>query len=151
MASAIRGLVKVEHRSPLVVSRRAKALRLALDEPAVEAPLCEACTAARISETIDSLKELVERATNRDNAACRRLIAISKALSPHLIDPRGRAPSVESTTHELLLVFEEQAYTYDPIDGDMVDRATLATRTAMNNPNFDPRPAWRRRKLARDD
>ena len=147
LASAIGKLAKAQDASSLVVSRRAKVLGRALNELEVEARLGNARALAGISETIDSLKELVGRAMDRDDASCRRLIEISKALRPHLCDPRGRVPSVTSTTHELFLHVWTGAYTYDPIADDMTDGATLATRTAMNDPNFDPRPAQRRRRV----
>ena len=80
---------------------------------------------------------------DRDAAACRQLTEISMALRSHLRDPRGRIPSVASTTHELLLHWHKGAYTYDAYAGDMTDSATRATRVAMNALDFDPRPARR--------
>ena len=147
LASAIGRLVKCHDRSPLVISRRAKSLRLVLNKAAVEAPLGEALATAGFAGAMDSLKELIDQAVNRDTAACRQLIEISQALHPHLADPRGRAPTVASATHELLLDLLKRTFTYDPIEGDFTDGATRATRVAMYSPNFDPRPACRRRKL----
>ena len=146
LASAIGRLIKCHDHSPLVISRRAKSLRLVLNEPAVEAPLHEALATAEFPQTIYALKELIDRAVDRDTAACRRLIEISKALRAHLGNPRGRAPTVAGATHELLLDLLNRSFTYDPIKDDITDGATRATRVAMNNPNFDSRPACRRHK-----
>jgi hypothetical protein len=143
LTSAIGRLAKVEGAGSLVISRRAKHVACALNEPLVEVPLENARTLAGVSESIDSLKELVSRAMDRDAAACRRLTEISMALRSHLRDPRGRIPSVASTTHELLLHWHKGAYTYDAYAGDMTDSATRATRVAMNALDFDPRPARR--------
>jgi hypothetical protein len=149
LASAVGELAKNEAASPLVISRRAAALRHALNEPAAESCLQAGCYAAGVRETLDSLNEIIDQAMNRDGKACTRLIEISKALRPHLPNPRGRLPDVPSATHELFLHLQKQAYTYDPIKGDMADKATRATRTAMASPDFDPRPAWRRLKKRR--
>ena len=83
---------------------------------------------------------------DRDTAACQLLIEKSEALRPHLADPRGRALTVAGATHELLLDLLKRTFAYDPTKGDFTDGATRATRVAMNSPNFDPRPACRRRK-----
>lgn len=146
LASAIRPLAKTQNASPLVVSRRAKVLERVLKDPVVEAPLRKACALVSVSESIDSLKELVGRGLDRDAAACWRLTEISRELRPHLRDPRGRVPTVASTTHEILLHWHKGAFTYDPNFEDMTDGATLATRIAMNAPDFDPRPARRRQR-----
>ena len=141
LASAVGELAKNEAASPLVISRRAAALRHALNEPAAILCLQAGCYAAGVRENVDLLNEIIDQAMNRDGKACTRLIEISKALRPHLPNPRGRLPDVPSATHELFLHLQKQAYTYDPIKGDMADKATRATRTAMASPDFDPRPA----------
>jgi len=151
LRSAIGRLVKCRDGSPLVISRRAKSLRVALNEPAVEAPLHKALATAGYPEAIYALKELIDRAVDRDTAAHRLLIEISEALHPHLANPRGRAPTVAGATHELLLDLLKRSFTYDPVEGDLTDGATRATRTAMNRPNFDSRPACRRRKRKREE
>src|SRR5208283_2785516 len=137
LASAIGRFVKCHGRSPLVISRRAKSLRLVLSEPAVEAPLHEALATAGFAGAMYALKGLIDRAVDRDTAACRRLIEISEALHPHLVNPRGRPPTVAGATHELLLDLVKRRFTYDPINDDVTDGATRATRIAMNSPNFD--------------
>ena len=81
----------------------------------MEAPLHEALATAALPEAMYALKELIDRALDRDTAACRRLVEISQALHPHLADPRGRAPTVASATHELLLDLLKRTFTYDPI------------------------------------
>ncbi len=137
-------LAKAEGASSLVISRRAKVLGRALNEPLVEVPLRNACATAGLSMSIDSLQALVGRAMDRDDAACRRLIEISRTLRRRLRDPRGRVPSIASVTHEVLLHVVKRAYTVDPDEGDITDPATLATRIAIGDPDFDSRPARRR-------
>jgi hypothetical protein len=146
LASAIYSLAKVEGASSLVVARRAKLLASALKSPWVKVPFGNARALAGISESIDSLKQLTSRAVERDDAACRQLTALSRMVRPHLRDPRGRIPTLASTTHELLFRVHSGAYTYDPRTDDMTDAATRATRTAMDAPAFDPRPARRRQR-----
>jgi len=149
LASAISQLLKNHDASLLIISRRAKALRRALEDPSVEASFRRACSSAEIFEPIKLLKDLITRASYRDEVACRRVVEISKALRPCLRNPRGRVAEVASITHELLLDLQDRAYTYNPIDDEMTDSSTLSTRAAMNDSAFDPRPAWRRFKQTR--
>jgi hypothetical protein len=144
LASAIVSLAKAAGASSLVISRRAKVLGRALNEALVEVPLRNACAVVGLSMSIDSLQALVGRAIDRDDAACQRLVEISRMLRRRLRDPRGRVPSIASVSHELFLHLVKRAYTVDLFDGDMTDPATSATRTAIGDPDFDPRPARRR-------
>ncbi|MGA2795676.1 MAG: hypothetical protein ABSE69_19595, partial [Roseiarcus sp.] len=149
LASAVGKLVRNEAANPFVVSRLAVALRHALNEPAAKSRLGAACYSAGVQEVFYSLNEIVDQAVNRDGKACRSLVDICKALRPHLPDPRGRRPDLAGATHELLLHIQNRAYTYHAYSEDMTDGATRATRAAMNNQDFDPRPAWRRLKKTR--
>lgn len=144
LASAIFGIVKAEDAALLVISRRARSIIAALDDEMAMPSLCDAWAQAGLSGTAHSIRDLVERATKRDAAACIQLGAICVALKPFLSDPRGRFPSEASVTHELQLHLLRQAYTYDPIDGVYDDPATRATEIAMRTQKFDPRPAYRR-------
>jgi hypothetical protein len=151
LSGAVRAVAKADGASTLVISRRAKELAQALNKPAVEAPFGNSCSSAGVRESFGAFWELVERAARRDPVACRELTKICKTLAPHLCDPRQRAPSIASSTHELLLEFTGTAYTCNAYLGDMTDRATLATRTAMDDPDFDPTAAARRLKRLKQD
>ena len=144
LASAIFGVVKAEGWTPLVMSRRARSITAALDDEMAMPALCDAWAQAGLSRTAHAIRDLAERATRRDAAACIQLGAICAALKPFISDPRGRIPSEASVTHELQLHLLRQAYTYDPIDGVYDDPATRATEIAMRAQKFDPRPAYRR-------
>jgi hypothetical protein len=149
LSSAVNSVIKAEGASTLVIARRAKVLRKALNEPVVGKPLGTACSLAGVSSA--SFRELVERAASSDQRACRELVETSKALSAHLFDPRQKAPSISSSTHELLLEAAGSSYTFNAYRDTMTDRATLATRAAMADPDFDPRPAARRLKRLKQD
>ena len=143
LASAVFGVVKAKNATPLVISRRARPIMAALDDWLAMPALRDAWAKAYLPETESSFRQLVERAMERDAAACSELAV---ALKPYLADPRGRIPSVATLTHELLLTIVDRAYTYDPIDDGYNDPATRATRVALNAPTFEPRPARRRQK-----
>lgn len=144
LASAIFGVVKAGNATPLVMSRRARPIKAALDDEMAMPALCDAWAQADLSGTAYSIGDLAERATRRDAAACIRLGEICAALKPFMSDPRGRFPSEASVTHELQLYLLRQAYTYDPVDDIFRDPATQATEIAMHTKKFDPRPAYRR-------
>ena len=144
LASAVYALVAAGNATPLVISRRAPAIAAALDNGMALPSLRAACAKARIPETEYSIQELVERATGRDAIACSRLIEICPALKPNLVDPRGLTLTKASATHEVVLQFVEEAYTYDSINDVFKDPASQATSIAMNIKKFDPRRALRR-------
>jgi hypothetical protein len=144
LASAVYALVAAGKATPLVISRRARAIAAALDNGMALPSLRAACAKARIPETEYSIQELVERATRRDAIACSRLIEICPALKPNLVNPRGLTLTKATATHEVALHFVKQAYTYDSINNVFKDPASQATSIAMNIKKFDPRPALRR-------
>lgn len=91
-----------------------------------------------------------------------RVREIAAAVGPYLPSGRGRKVSAASASHEFLLQQEwilnpgcenerdnRHAYTWDPVVEDFKDLMTLATRKEFNEPNFDPRSAWRRLKARR--
>ncbi len=149
VASVVCSLVKAQGATALVLSRKAKALQLLLSQPCVDAAFKDAWLQAAVAEPRDTFLELVDRARARDKTACQRLVEIAKSLKPYLCDPHGRAPTVVSATHELLLHLAGRGYTFSYIFDDMTDPATLATREALDAPYFDPRPARRRLKARR--
>jgi hypothetical protein len=144
LSSAIYAVARVEHATPLVISRRARSIMAALGDGMAMSALCAACTEAGIPETDYSFRDLAECAKGRDATACARLFKVCKALKPHIVDPRGLVPSDASATHELYLYVVKRGYTYDAYGSVFKDAATRATRIAMNVEKFDPRPARRR-------
>jgi hypothetical protein len=95
---------------------------------------------------LSDFEALVCRAENQDPEACRKLGRVARDIARFMPDPRGRPISVETATHALLLEAlnlegHPQSFTRDIDSGKFVDRATCATRAAMNNSRFDPRKA----------
>jgi hypothetical protein len=147
LARAICELAKVRSQSTLVISRRAGVLAKVLALPRVDIPLWRAWRKANIPDAFSELEKVVARSIERDAEACQRLIELTTALRPHLCDPRGRIPTVESCTHEAFLILREKgAYTYSPDAEDFSDESTHATRLALGVPDFSPLAAHRRLK-----
>jgi hypothetical protein len=126
------------------------------------AALIEVCnTTAALSDVFRdseiSLVEFVEAlegAVRGELAACLRVTEVAAALAPGLSVRRGPKISAASIAHQMLLQLlantaGPKSYTSNPIIGDFTDPLTHATRTAFNNPKFDPRPAFRRHKVCR--
>ena len=90
-----------------------------------------------VSEFVESLEAVVRGDRVREIAA---------VLTPHLSVRRGRKVSAASSAHEMLLSLTSESYTWDDLIGDYSDPQTGATRLAFGDPDFDPRPAHRRRK-----
>ena len=67
----------------------------------------------------------------------------AQCVAPHLRLRRGPKIRVASYAHQALLqqLLRGASYTWDAIREDFTDPLTTATRTAFNEPNFDPRPA----------
>lgn len=150
LASAIFGVVKARDATSLVVSRRARIIMVALEDGRAMPALRAAWAKSNLPDAEYSFLPLLERAFERDETACKELVAICTKLRPHLVDPRGRIPSLATVTHELLLHSVDRAYTYDAIEDVYDDPATVATRRALNDPTFDPRPARRRQKARQE-
>jgi hypothetical protein len=151
LASGLRAIAKVEGKSTIVITRRAKALRDRLGSSCVQAALGRACTKAGRPNLAVELSKLIENAADRDPAACHAILIHAACLLPHLPDPRGRPLNLATAKHELLI--EElhhrgrpRAFTWSPVEANFLDPATQATRTAVGNPSFDPRYAARRWK-----
>jgi len=72
----------------------------------------------------------------------------AQCVAPHLSLRRGPKIRVASYAHQAILqsrsLLRGASYTWDAIREDFTDSLTTATRTAFNEPNFDPRPALRR-------
>ena len=97
---------------------------------------------------------LLERAVAADPQACRRLTEIASTVAGDIPPPRGKKISVATATHQLLFELlrsrrKETAYTWNDEQEDFVDDVTQATRRQVGDPDFDPRPAWRRMRVAR--
>lgn len=95
--------------------------------------------------------EELKAAAQGDPVACEGVTQTAAILAPRLSVPRGRKRSAASVAHEILSsemtqLFGPAGYTWDPEEGDFVDRFTRATRDAFGDPDFDPRPALRRAK-----
>jgi hypothetical protein len=76
---------------------------------------------------------------------------VAAALKPNLVDPRGLKLTKASATHEVVLQFVEQTYTYDSINNVFKDPASQATSIAMNIKKFHPRRALERlRKIEKE-
>jgi hypothetical protein len=92
--------------------------------------------------------EALEGAVRGELAACRRVREVAAALAPGLSVRRGPKVSEASITHRLLFSYlaktaGPKSYTYNAHIEDFTDPLTRATRTALNKPKFDPRPAFR--------
>jgi hypothetical protein len=95
--------------------------------------------------------EALEGAGRGDFAACRRVTEVAAVLAPGLSIRRGPKVSEASFAHQLLLQYladsaGAKSYTYNEIRGDFTDPLTRATRSAFDDPRFDPRPAFRRHR-----
>ena len=95
-----------------------------------------------VSEFVESLEAVVRG----DHTASQRVREIAAVLTPHLSVRRGRRVSAASSAHEMLLSLTSGSYTWDDLIRDYSDPQTGATRLAFGDPDFDPRPAHRRRK-----
>ncbi len=151
LASALRAVSRVANASTLVIARRAKALCNPLCDPCVAAALSNACHDAGHPELADELSVITKKAADRDPAACRVLTRSAARLLPCLPDPRGRPVAPATAMHELLLDElhsrgKPRAFTWSAYDEAFVDIASKATQIAAGDPDFDPRPASRRRK-----
>ena len=146
LASAVGELARLARATSLVVSRRAKRLSKSLEDGLALSHLGEAFLAAGIPDEECDFGALVDEAMSRSSEACARLTALCQRLKPHLDDPRGKVPTIQSTTHELLLLSAMVSGSADSYE----DPATRGTREHFNDFDFDPRPAQRRvRKLMR--
>ena len=148
LASALRRLAKQTDGTPLLISRRAKSLRRLLDDGSAEPLLRSELEKSGLQPGPDDFYTIIERACNRDGEGCRFLVEAAKALVHHLPDPRGRPLSTATGMHLLLLWYlgssgRKIAYTWSEDAEQFVDPATRATRLVVNDPDFDPRPAWR--------
>jgi hypothetical protein len=135
VAEAIRFLAQPGH-TKRAISRRAAVL--------LESKLVGNFDGVDVSvfEFVESLEAVVRG----DYTACQRVREMAAVLAPHLSVRRGRKVSAASSAHEMLLSLTSESYTWDDLIGDFSDPQTHATRLAFGDPDFDPRPAHRRRK-----
>jgi hypothetical protein len=144
LASAVGELARVEGAANLIVSRRAKLLAKSLEDGMALSHLRDAFLAAGIPDEECNFATLVNEAISRSSEAAARLTTICKRLGPHLDDPRGKIPTVQSATHELLLLSAGGPVSISGSADCYEDSATRGTRQAFKDFNFDPRPAQRR-------
>jgi len=135
-------------RTSAVVRRAADKLRIWLDRDEAASLIGTWLQDGDLPLWAHDLRQIAASAVNRDENACERLVEIANALLPYLPEPRGRPVSRGTGIHLYLLSWftsptRTPAYTWDPVAGDFVDRLTKATRILLNDPNFDPRPAYR--------
>ncbi len=135
-------------RTSAVVRRAADKLRIWLDRDEAASLIETWLQEADLPLLAHDLRQIAASAVNRNENACARLVEIANALLPYLPDPRGRPVSRSTGIHLFLLSWfrsptRRPAYTWDPVEEDFVDPLTKATRTLLNDPNFDPRPAYR--------
>jgi hypothetical protein len=102
------------------------------------------------TEFIGLLKALVEGRV----VDCRRITEIAARVAPHLSIERGPRISAATAAHEFFLacfvsLTGLHAYTWSTLEDDFIDDVTGATRLEFDEPDFDPRPAHRRRKAGR--
>lgn len=153
LGGAVGQVVRAANGSTIVISNRARTIARLLDDPSSEVPLRQAWEKAQVSDSLYSFFQLVARAADRDPNACADLVKVCKALKPHLPNPKGRKPTQESATHELLIATSGKRHSYaDESRGvifrDYLDPETQATREAFGDPDFDPRSSSRRRCAA---
>jgi hypothetical protein len=96
----------------------------------------------------------LEGAVRGELAACVRMTEIAAAVAPGLSVRRGPKISEASITHQLLLQYVAntegpKSYTTNPISGEYTEPLSRATGLAFSNPEFDPRPAFRRHRARR--
>jgi len=145
---AVRFLAKPD-RQRRAIFRRAQLLLEAWDKTSIIETVFDDI-GLRETEFIGLLKALIE---GRD-VDCRRIREIAARLAPHLLLRRGPKIGGASAAHEFFLagierVSEAHAYSWSASQEDFTDPVTEATRREFNEPDFDPRPAHRRRKDGR--
>jgi len=145
IADTLRFLAK-SGRTQGSISRRATAL---LEVWKTTGALSDTFRGSEISEF--EFVRALEGAAQGEVAACCRVTEIATALAPGLFVRRGPRVNVASLAHQFLLMLVARTpgpkgYTYSEIEGDFTDPLTRATRSAFDEPRFDPRPAFRRHR-----
>jgi hypothetical protein len=143
LGTALRKLKAATGGTTLVISRRARALLETLDRYPAGGLTAIAIRESGLVLTLDEFREIVLRASTRDQQACEQLGNVVPPIFQHFPKARGKALSAPTATHALLLMLlhdsgNPQAYTYDYGADDFVDPATLATRRAFEQQRFSP-------------
>jgi hypothetical protein len=138
-------------RSTLVMSRRAKNFRDQCRGVKARNLIEGAIKKANLSLKAVEFNQLVERACERDETACRTLGRLSQQLMPHLPEKRGRPISAETCIHLFLLGWLESsgykcAYTSSTDNAGFTDPVTRATQLALGNGGFSPLYAYKLHK-----
>ncbi len=145
VVEAIRFLARGDRQKRAILSR-AKLVLAASQETSILDDLFRKA-GLHEGEFLRLLQTLIDGgAINRE-----RIRAIGAAIAPSL--PRARGPKITaaSAAHELFLETNACAglragYAMSGIDGEYTDPRTQATRQEFDDPDFDPRPAYRRVK-----
>jgi len=129
------------------IARRAEVLLAAWNETLIIERIFSYASLNGAPEFVEALKGAVRR----EDCACQRVTATATSLLPYLANPRGRKISAATAAHEFFLeapgrVPSSRGYTWSIIKEDFVDEETEATRREFADPDFDPRPAYRRIK-----
>jgi hypothetical protein len=146
LGAVVRRMAKSPESRP-IRARLAGEMALAATDSAEARRLLEtSLKSAGAHLSVRDFEDLVYRAEKQEPEACFELVQVAREVAPFMPDPRGRPISVETATHALLLAAladygHPQSFTHDAVSGAFVDRATRATRAAVNNSRFDPRRA----------
>lgn len=143
LRASIDRMADVEGQSTLVMSRRAKQLLHQCRSLEARDWIDKAIEKANLPLTADEFRELVELASERDECTGRELTRISRQLSPHLPEKRGRPISEDTCAHLFLLrqlesCGHECAYTSSSDGAGFTDPVTRATQLASGSGGFSP-------------
>jgi hypothetical protein len=125
---------------------RARVVLVTSDETSIVDDLFENANSNK-GEFLSILQTLVDGgAIDRE-----RIKTIAIAIAPSLPCALGRKISAASAAHELFLEANASlglpaGYTWSDTEGEFLDERTKATRKEFDDPNFDPRSAYRRIK-----
>ncbi len=127
----------------MVMSRRAKKFRDQCRSVKARNLIEGAIKKANLSLTAVEFDQLVERACERDENACRNLGRLSQQLAPHLPEKRGRPISAETCTHLILLWWLESsghkcAYTSSPDNAGFTDPVDSSHAIGLGQRRLQP-------------
>ncbi|HTW90072.1 MAG TPA: hypothetical protein VMD75_18910 [Candidatus Binataceae bacterium] len=146
VAEAIRFMAKPQRRAKAIVKKAEFLVRAGSTLNRLDAFAKTDCNSTNFSLLLQGVlrgePDAIESA--RSQARC---------VAPHLSLRRGPKIQTASYAHQVILqLLRGAGYTWDAVQGDFTDRLTTVTRSAFNEPNFDPRPALRRlRKQSGDN
>jgi hypothetical protein len=147
LGSLIPQLARCPSGASLAIARRSKKLRKLLDLAEVQR-LIKPVIETHLSLTVDQFAAIIELAAQRDQIACRRLVAIARVLAVELPCSRGPRLSIKTATHLFYLLELEDlgrpaGYSWHADRKEFTDPASKATQEELEDPDFDPRYAVR--------